>query len=327
MTRRRTWALVLATVLVTALTAACGGLSGIGAPRATRGSLAAEGIDLTGQSYRVGGKNFPEQLILCKIQIAAIESVGGRVTDTCDIPGTSAARAALTSGQIDMYWSYTGTGWVTDLRRSPPIRDPRRQYEAVRDADAANGIVWTQPTPFDDTYAIGTTEELARQHGLRTTSDAAAFLNAGGPDATLCVESEFAGRLDGLPGFLRAYGIRGLTGPPRLTTLARGTVETAVAGGGVCRLGEITTTDGRLASLHLVALPDDRGYFPVYNASNTIRRDVVDRSPQIVTLSDEIARRLDQRTMTELNTRVSSQGQNPDTVARDWLRRQGLIGP
>ena len=327
--RRARWRASAVTLAATALLAAgCGGLSGSGAPTATAGSLAASGINLAGQTYTVGGKDFDEQLLLCKMQIAAIQSVGGTANDRCGIPGSAAARTALTSGQIDMYWSYTGTGWVTDLQQNQPIPDERGQYIATRDLDLQrNNIVWTEPTPFNNTYAIATTRDFANQNNIRTSTDFANFVNSGNPNATLCVESEFAVRPDGLPPFRTKYGITApYNAPPAVVTLATGAVYQATAQGTPCKFGEVFTTDGRIPGLNLVALPDDKSVFPKYNASNTIRKDVVDRNPQIVQLSNEIARRLDYDTELSLTGQISSQNMDADLVARNWLKQQGLIG-
>ena len=317
------------TLAATALLAAgCGGLSGSGAPTAAAGSLSQSGINLTGQTYTVGGKNFDEQLLLCKMQIAALQSVGATVNDRCNIPGSAAARTALTSGQIDMYWSYTGTGWITDLGNTQPIQNEQQQYQATAQADLAkNNIVWTNPTPFNNTYAIGVTKDFAAQNNIKTSSDFANFVNSGNPNATLCVESEFISRNDGLPGFVKAYGItKPFTGPPAVTTLDTGAIYQATANGNPCKFGEVFTTDGRIPGLNLTALPDDKNFFPKYNASNTIRKEVVDRNPGVVAVSNEIAKRLDYNTMLGLNGQISSQGQDPDLVARNWLKQQGLIG-
>lgn len=322
------WRASAVTLAATALVAAgCGGLSGSG-QQASAGSLSQSGINLSGQTYNVGGKNFDEQLFLCKAQIAALQSVGATVNDRCNIPGSAAARTAITSGQVDMYWSYTGTGWVVDLKKTPPIQDSQQQYQAVKDADLANGIVWTDPTPFNNTYAIGTTKAFAQQNNLKTSTDFANFVNSGNPEATLCVESEFAVRPDSLPGFKQTYGIGPdkLNGPPTRSTLDTGAIYQATANGNPCKFGEIFTTDGRIPGLNLVPLEDDKNYFPKYNASNTIRKEVVDRNPGVVQVSNEIAKRLDYQTMLNLNGQISSQGQDPDKVARDWLKQQGLIG-
>ena len=82
----------------------------------------------------------------------------------------------------------------------------------------------------------------------------------------------------------------------------------------------------RIANLDLKVLKDDKNFFPIYNASNTIRKDVVDRAPGVVQVSNEIAKRLDYNTMLGLNGQISSQGQDPAKVAGDWLKQQGLIG-
>jgi osmoprotectant transport system substrate-binding protein len=88
----------------------------------------------------------------------------------------------------------------------------------------------------------------------------------------------------------------------------------------------VFTTDGRIPGLKLVALPDDKNFFPIYNASNTIRGDVAAKSPGVVQVSNEIAKRLDYNTMLGLNGQISSQGQDPAAVAHTWLQQQGLIG-
>ena len=65
LSRLRGWKASAVTLAATALLAAgCGGLSGSGQPAATGGSLAASGINLAGQTFTVGGKDFDEQLFL-----------------------------------------------------------------------------------------------------------------------------------------------------------------------------------------------------------------------------------------------------------------------
>src|SRR5690349_17840720 len=71
--------------------AGCGGLTGSGQPAAQGGSLAASGINLAGQTYTVGGQEFDEQLLLCKMSVAALQSVGATVNDRCNITGSAAA--------------------------------------------------------------------------------------------------------------------------------------------------------------------------------------------------------------------------------------------
>jgi osmoprotectant transport system substrate-binding protein len=130
-----------------------------------------EGVDLSGASLTVGSKEFTEQLVLGNITKLALEEAGADVGDQIGLVGSTAVREALTSGEIDLYWEYLGTGWVTYLENTEGIPDTQEQYEAVRDADAANDITWLEPAPFNNTYAIATTNETAEEQGISSISD------------------------------------------------------------------------------------------------------------------------------------------------------------
>src|ERR687893_3111803 len=127
--RRRTTVLLTVLALAAALVTGCGGLSSSG-PSAKGGSLVQQ-VNLEGQSYTVGGKNFDEQLVLCQIAVAALESVNDKVTAQCNVGGSDATRNALLGGDIDLYWEYTGTAWVSFLAQQP-IQDSKARYEAVK---------------------------------------------------------------------------------------------------------------------------------------------------------------------------------------------------
>lgn len=128
-------------------------------------------VDLSGASLTVGSKEFTEQLVLGKLTRFVLEGAGAQVTDRTGLVGSETVRAALTSGEIDLYWEYLGTGWVTYLGNTAAISDPAAQYAAVRDADVAHGITWLAYTPFNNTYAIAATEERAKELNVTRISD------------------------------------------------------------------------------------------------------------------------------------------------------------
>ena len=130
-----------------------------------------EDVDLSGLSVTVGSKEFTEQLILGELTMLVLEGAGADVDDQIGLVGSTTVREALTSGEIDMYWEYLGTGWVTYLGNTEGIPDVDEQYEAVRDADADNGVVWLEPTPFNNTYAIAMTDESADELGITSISE------------------------------------------------------------------------------------------------------------------------------------------------------------
>lgn len=318
MTARRT--ALAATLLITALlTAACGFASS--GPGTAPGSLA-QRADLSGQTYVVGSKDFDEQRLLCQVTIAALQSAGASVTDRCGIGGSDPTRRALLAGDISLYWEYTGTAWASFLRETRRLPDDRVLGELRRRDLAENGVVWLEPSRFENTYAFTVDGATAARLKLNTISDMAAYLRSGQP-GTVCVETEYAARPDGLQGLQRAYGIA--IPPDRVQVLDAGLIHQSTADG-VCLFGEVGTSDGRIPGLGLRVLGDDRDYHVTYNAAPTVRKDVFDRDPEVARILDTLSASLDQPTILALNGKVSAQGQPPREVARGWLAERGLTG-
>jgi osmoprotectant transport system substrate-binding protein len=302
------------------LLAGCVELTSSGPP-AKSGSLARY-ANLKGQSYIVGGKRFDEGLVLCQIAVAVLESVNATVTDRCNIGGSDTTRKALLGGDIDLYWEYTGTAWVSYLKQKP-IQDSAAQYEAVKKQDLdQNNIIWLWPTQFNDTYGFAIAKDRAQQLGLRTLSNLAAYIHSGRP-GNICIDTEYQNRDDGFPGLQRTYGFQ--TSPDRLRVLQAGVIYQATADQKECLFGEAFTTDGRIPQLGLTVLQDDKHYHPLYNAAPTIRKEAYDRNPNIAKVFAPISAALTNEVITELNRRKSADGEPERKVARDWLAQQGFI--
>ncbi|OLL71114.1 putative permease binding-protein component [Pseudonocardia sp. Ae168_Ps1] len=307
---------------VTALPlAGCGGLDASG-PSASGGSLAEAG-NLEGVNYIVGGKNFDEQLVLCEITVAALESVGGNVTPRCNLGGTDVARQALLSGDINIYWDYTGTAWASFFKETQRIPDDNELYRLVSERDLQkNQLVWLDKANFNNTYAFAVNGEKAQQENLNTLSDMAAYINAGKP-GKVCVETEYNSRDDGLRGLQQTYGFQ--VGGDRLDVLATGAIYQATTDGD-CMFGLVFTTDGRIPGLGLKVLDDDKKYHVTYNAAPIVREETYNQNQAIRQVMAPIAAALDYQTMLSLNGKVSSEGQDARTVARDWLTEKGFTG-
>ncbi|CAN5382340.1 glycine betaine ABC transporter substrate-binding protein [soil metagenome] len=289
---------------------------------AAAGSASLEGADIT-----VGSKDFDEQLILGYISVAALENAGANVTDQVNLGGTDAARGALTSGEIDTYWEYNGTAWISFFRETEPIQDPQEQYQVVADRDLEeNNLHWLQPAPFNNTYALAYASEAADELGNpQTLSDLGPLIEESPEQATLCVESEFPARDDGLPGMEELYGYEFPEG--NVTVLDTGVVYTATADRDPCNFGEVFITDGRVSALDLTVLEDDLGFFPLYNPSPVFTEDVYAEYGQTLEeLFAPITEALTDDVMARLNARVSAEGERPEDVARDFLTEIGVIG-
>jgi len=287
---------------------------------------------LKGARIAFGSKDFTEQKVLGQIAVQYLRSKGADVWDQTGLVSSEAVRGSLERGDIDAYWEYTGTAWITYFGHDEPIADPDRQFEAVaredaraRDADGKPkpSIRWIDRAPLNNTYGFATKRATARKLGITKLSQMADLLERPeGRKATFCIESEFANRPDGFPGVQRTYGFK--ADPGRVRRLDTGLIYSQT-GNGTCTFGEVFETDGRIKGLDLQVIEDDRRFFPLYNAAISIRAETLREHPQIERLMRPIARRLTTEQLQELNSRVDIDGVLPDKVAREWLRDEGLI--
>jgi osmoprotectant transport system substrate-binding protein len=300
---------------------ACGGGGGgeTGGGGGGEGSLSA--IDLSGATFRVGSKEFTGQ-----IAVQALEATGASAGNLTTITGSTNVRTALTAGEIDMYWEYTGTGWTTHMRHEPQSapKGDQELYDAVAAEDKGNGIAWLAPAPVDNTYAIATAQGRDAQLGVRTLSEYAALVNRDPAQGRMCAAAEFLTRDDGWPGLEKAYGFD--LPDNGVAELELSLVPQEIASGANCNFGEVTATDGAVAANNLVILDDDKQFFVPYNAAMTVRQEVLDQHPQLADVFDPIAEKLTTELMRGLNERVDVGGELPEDVAEQFLRDNGFIG-
>ncbi|MGI8456868.1 MAG: glycine betaine ABC transporter substrate-binding protein [Propionibacteriaceae bacterium] len=286
----------------------------------TAGSVDAKA--LKGVTVKVGSKEFDEQLVLGQLTLAMVCAAGADGVDETNTKGSTQAREKLIRGGSDVYWDYNGTGWINYLGHDKPITDSTKQTEAVATEDLAkNKLVWGPAAPFNNTYAFAVSEKFAQQNPEVTSHSAMAAYIKKHKDATVCVESEFAARPDGYPGFKKTYGITG----GQVKSLGTGVVYTQTAKS-ACDFGEVFTTDGRIANLKLTVLDDDKAFFPLYNGVVVQREDFATAHPQVQQVLDPLAAELTTEVMQQLNTKVSADGLPPKKVAQDFLKEKGFLG-
>ncbi|MFI2613298.1 glycine betaine ABC transporter substrate-binding protein [Streptomyces sp. NPDC018584] len=315
----RTWAVG---VLAAALLAGCGLTSGSPMVDDVRPGSIGRGLPLKGADLTVTSKEFTEQLILGAIMGIAFEAAGAEVLDRTGIQGSIGAREAVRSGDADAMYEYTGTAWITYQGNTEPIDDPHKQWQAVRDADLRNGVTWLPPATLNNTYALATNERNAAKYGTKTLSDVAALAKSDPKAVTLCVESEFASREDGLPGMQKEYGMS--VPAANITKMDTGIIYTQVSKG-TCTYGEVFTTDGRIKAMNLTTMEDDKRFFPNYNAAPEINSKSLEKYPQMAEILAPITKKLDNAVARELNSKVDVEGQDPHEVAKDWLIAEGFV--
>ncbi|MBA3308608.1 MAG: glycine/betaine ABC transporter substrate-binding protein [Nocardioidaceae bacterium] len=283
--------------------------------------------DLSGESFTVGSKEFTEQLIVGSMAIQVLEDAGAEVEDKTGLVGTETVRTALTAGEIDLYWEYTGTGWTSHLGHdgTEAPDDPQELFDKVAEEDLAkNKIKWFALASFENTYAIATTAERANELGTTTLSDYAEVANSNPADASLCAATEFLTRSDGWPGVEKTYGFNLPTS--EIVEVDLGLVFDQVPSGEECSFGEVFSTDGRIPANDMTLLEDDKGFFVKYNLAMTADAQVFEQSPELEEIFTPIAEALSTETMQDLNAQVDEEGLPPEEVAQAWLEDNGFLG-
>ncbi|WP_033261020.1 glycine betaine ABC transporter substrate-binding protein [Amycolatopsis vancoresmycina] len=277
---------------------------------------------LQGVKVTVGSKDFTENIILAYMAEMALTAAGADVVDLSDIKGSNSSRQALLSGQTDVTWEYTGTGWINYQGNELPVPGGEKaQYEATAKADAEKfGVTWLNYSPLNDQYAFAVTEKYGAANNLKTTSDLAAFIKQKPDQAVFCLETEFTSRQDGFPAAVKAYGFQN----PTVKNFGIGTIYSAVASG-TCPVGEVFTTDGRISGLNLRVLEDDKKAFPQYNAVATLRTEWLKQHPEVRGPLEKVSAAIDNEQMVELCKQVDVDGQDAGKVAHDWMVKKGFV--
>lgn len=285
---------------------------------------AGDGGQLNGVDITVGSKDFTENILLGEMLALALENAGAGVTNQTNLGGTSVNREALLSGDIDVYPDYNGTGWTVHLGQEDPTNDPQELFDKTAEMDLAeNNIKWVGLSPFNDTYGFAANGDLAKEQpdGGFDFQSMADYLKAN-PDATLCLETEFPDRPDGLILFEEATGY---TVPQsQIKILDTGLIYTETAQGN-CQFGEVFTTDGRITALNL-SLVEDPGVMILYNVSYTFRNEVYEANAAAYDeITSKILEPLDETKMQELNAQVDVEGKDAKAVAESYLQEIGML--
>jgi osmoprotectant transport system substrate-binding protein len=84
------------------------------------------------------------------------------------------------------------------------------------------------------------------------------------------------------------------------------------------------TTDGLIPALDLAVLEDDKHYFPPYEAVAVMRQAMVAKHPEVAAALAELAGKISDQDMQQLNYAIDGQHRDLKEVVREFLRKKGL---
>jgi len=265
----------------------------------------------------IGSKFFTEQVILAELLAQHIEArTSIPVERKTNLGGTLLVHKALQAGQLDLYVEYTGTALTAVLHELPP-GDSAAVYHRVKQlySDGFH-LELTEPLGFENTFAMVIRGDDAKNLHLRTISDIAPMAGKW----RVGVGYEFLERQDGFRGWSDRYNLH-FAESPRVMDL--GLIYRALVDHQVDIVAG-NSTDGLIDSLGLVALADDRHYFPPYDAVPIVRQSTLARFPQLRAALADLAGRLSASDIRRLNYAVDGQHQDVAAVVRSFRRSKGL---
>jgi osmoprotectant transport system substrate-binding protein len=266
----------------------------------------------------IGSKFFTEQVILAELLAQHIEARTSIPVDRkTNLGGTLLVHKALLSGDLDLYVEYTGTALTAVLNESPNSDNSTTIYTRVKQQYSQRfNLDVTEPLGFENTFAMVVRGDDAQKLHLRTMSE----LAPSAPQWHIGVGYEFLERPDGFPGWSARYNLH-FAAPPSVMDLGllyRALVDQQVdivAG---------NSTDGLIDSLHLVALEDDRHYFPPYDAVPIVRRASLEKFPQLRQALADLSGKLTAADMRHLNSQVDADQRDVAAVVRAFRAAKNL---
>jgi osmoprotectant transport system substrate-binding protein len=265
----------------------------------------------------IGSKFFTEQVVLAELLAQHIETKTGiPVIRKTNLGGTLLVHKALLAGELDVYVEYTGTA-LTAVLNEAPQGDSASVYNRVKQLYSDRfHLEVTEPLGFENTFAMVIRGDDAKNLHLQKISDIAAIA----PKWRAGVGYEFLERPDGFRALSGRYNLRFAESPKvmDLGLIYRALVDhqvDIVAG---------NSTDGLIDSLGLVALEDDRHYFPPYDAVPIVHQSTLAQFPQLRAALADLAGKLSAADIRRLNYAVDAQHQDAAAVVRAFRQSKGL---
>ena len=276
----------------------------------------------------VSSKIDTEGSVLGNIILLTLEANGIKTQDRIQLGATPVVRKAITAGEIDIYPEYTGNaGFFFNKADDPVWKDAAKGFETAKKLDYdANKIVWLDPAPANNTWAIALRKDVIEANKLKTMSDFGQWITKGGK-VVLAASAEFVNSDAALPAFQKTYDFR--MKPEQLIVLSGGdtaaTIKAAAEQTNGANAAMVYGTDGGIAPSGLVVLDDDKNVQPVYAPAPIVRESALKENPKIGEILKPIFASLDLATLQKLNARVQVGGEPAKAVATDYLKSKGFL--
>ena len=266
----------------------------------------------------VAGKLGPEPEILINMYKELIEANSDiKVKLEPNFGKTSFLYEALKNKQIDIYPEFSGTITSSLLKNQVKVSNaPLEVYEAAREGILnQDKLVYLKPMEYQNTYALAVKKDYANKYDLKTISDLSKVEDSAVAGFTL----EFNDRDDGNKGLKSLYKLE-----LNVKTLEPNLRYQAINGGNV-QIVDAYSTDSELIEYDLVVLEDDKQLFPPYQGAPLMRKDTLEKYPELEEILNKLAGQISAEEMSRMNYQVKVDKRSASEVAHEYLVNKGLI--
>ena len=281
------------------------GVRAVTAPKTTNVTIAG----------KMGGE--PEVLINMYKELIEQDNSNVHVTVKANFGGTSFLFKALKSGKVDVYPEFTGTVLQSLVKGDQTVsHNQNKAYQSAKQALSKQfGMTYLRPMQYQNDYALAVTKATAQKYHLQNFEDL-----VGHPELIAGFDPDFYAQEDGYPGLKKAYGlnftqVKTMEPSLRYEALAKGRIGVTDA----------YTTDPQLRQYHLVVLKDTKHFFPSYQGAPLMKTQFTKQHPEVVRSLRKLSGRITTADMQEMNYEVTVQHKKASTVARQYLRKAGLL--
>ncbi|WP_316524717.1 ABC transporter substrate-binding protein [Kitasatospora brasiliensis] len=317
--KRSRRAVVLGTLAALALGATACGSSGSSNPLGegsgattsapgTAGTGGSGGSGASGGTVVVGSANFPENVLLGSIYSQALKAKGVKVEEKFNIGSREVLYGQLQSGNLTVLPEYNGSLLAYLDAKSTAVTTQDVDAALAKALPASLGIL--DPSPAEDKDSLSVSQETADKYNLKSIADLAA--KAG--EFTIGGPPEFKSRRE--QQLKDVYGLTFKEWKPTGDATANALKD------GSIQVGNVFTTDPKIVQYKLVPLSDPKNIFGAQNVTPLVNKAGVDATATAAL--NAVSAKLDTAGLTALMKRVSVDKEDPSTVAKDWLKSNGL---
>lgn len=224
---------------------------------------------------------------------------------------------ALKSGEVDIYPEFSGTALSTFVKEEPKSTNRDEVYEQARvGMEQKYNMVMLKPMEYNNTYALAMPKKIADQNNISTISD----LGKIAQNAKVGFTLEFADREDGYKGMRKLYNYKF----SNVKTMEPKLRYSAIQSGDV-NVIDAYSTDSELEQYGLKVLKDDKGLFPPYQGAPLLRKETLQKYPELEKVLNKLSGKITDEEMRKMNYEVNVNGKSSEEVAKQFLQKENLL--